>query len=114
MEKVRVMLFKVGENPEVGYVAPDLKEWEEFCGGTIGLHPIGGGLSLVVNNKAQILNLPKNYVMHYNKGRQVVLLGNFFVHSYNEFGETADLSDEEIELIKGHFTKATESDRDII
>lgn len=86
---ITLLVYKVGEPPEVKVIPNELQHFQDIVGGYIETVGLGNGIIAVVNEEGLIYNLPKNRMF----------VGNFFICKScpPEFGS---LTEAEIELIK--------------
>ena len=99
---MKVIAYKVGQEPQVIELENDLKEMQDFVGGYIEAIPVTDELILVCNEEGKYLDLPTNrqvYMMDRPVLRDVIC-GNFFVCRDNE-EDFADIHDGDIESLGG-------------
>lgn len=113
--KIKVLIKKVGEEPEVREIESNLRTLQELVGGYIesvyfGANLDSHGIFAYGNENAKFEHQECNFWL-YNK--QDVFCGTAIFMKDNEMGEEVSLTDEDIELIKMSLEKSkmTESEQ---
>ncbi len=99
---MKVIAYRVGQEPEVIELGNDLKEMQEFVGGYIETIRVTDELILVCNEEGKYLDLPTNrqvYMIDLPMLRDIIC-GDFFVCRDNE-EEFDDVSEGDIERLGG-------------
>lgn len=105
---MKVIVFKVGQSPEVKEIN-GLKKMQEVVGGYIETVMLRNNIVLVCNEDGLSLNLPVNRTI---KG--ITIVGDFFLTKFDGIDDFTDLTDVEIsEWIPEKFDKRFEYYKDI-
>jgi hypothetical protein len=91
-QKIRVLIYPVGEPPREVVIDSDLSAFQKVVGGyieVVGLAclPSGGTIDLICNEEGLIYGLPFN---RYVDGHRIV--GQFLIMRHNSEGEPSSLS----------------------
>jgi hypothetical protein len=95
MNKIKVIVCKVGHDPIVETVDTDLKTMQSLVGGYIECLQLDGsenrGIDLWCNEEGRISALPPN-----RKVFDQFIHGDFFIAAHDDEGETVGLTEREI------------------
>lgn len=94
----RILVVKVGKNPEVSTIKQGLEPMQEVVGGLIEAVGLEDQLDIFCNEEGHLLHLPFNR----DVGRHHIM-GDFFVSRSNDDGETIDLTDADVEKYTKEF-----------
>lgn len=95
-KNLKIVLKKVGENPEIMKIENTLEKKQELVGGLIEIVPVLEDVLLVCNEEGKLDNLLPNLIFPYD-----YIAGDcFFVSDDYENGDFKSLTDEQIEEIK--------------
>lgn len=61
---MKVMIKRVGENPEVVEMVDDLKSYQEIVGGYIEVFPLWDGILCICNEEGKLKGLPPNFACY--------------------------------------------------
>lgn len=94
--ELRILLKKVGKNPEVMNIENTLKAKQKLVNGLIEVVPITDEILLICNEEGKLNNLPPNLLFDYD-----YIAGDcFFIGDDFENGDFKSLTDEQIIEIK--------------
>lgn len=93
---MRAIVKRVGQSPRVEDIKNDLQTLQELVGGYIECVMVGKGIVLVVNEEGKLDGLPANFPL----GNDVIVGTAVFVANGFD-GDFTDLTDEQIETVKG-------------
>ena len=97
---IKILLKKVGKDPEVIEIRNTLEEKQRLVGGLIEVIPYDD-LLLICNEEGKLLNLPPNLIFEYD-----YIAGDCFLAGDDfENGDFKSLTDEEIESYTKEFKK---------
>ena len=98
MEKnnLRIVLKRVGKNPEVINIENTLKAKQRLVGGLIEIFPVTDDILLICNEEGKLENLPPNLLFDYD-----YIAGDcFFIGDDYDNADFKSLTDEQIEEVK--------------
>lgn len=93
---MRAIIKRVGQSPQVEDIKNDLQTLQELVGGYIECVMVGKGIVLIVNEEGKLQGLPQNFPL----GNDVIVGTAVFVGNGFD-GDFTDLTDEQIETVKG-------------
>lgn len=98
MDKIKVMVKKVGENPEVVYIENDFREMQKLVGGYMERvpfwpQPISRNVDLMCNEEGKMIGLEPNFAIPGD-----VIMGDVFF-SRHEGEDTVSLTDQDVQDI---------------
>ena len=95
-EELKIVLKKVGEEPEVMNIENTLEAKQELVGGLIQIASITEEILLVCNEEGKLENLPPNLLFDYD-----YIAGDcFFIGDDYDNADFKSLTDEQIEEVK--------------
>jgi len=98
-EEIRVLVKRVGDEPKIETIAPGLHPMQEIVGGNIERIIVEAcperEISLWFNEEGRMFELPTQTVKLLEPWNKMEVFGNCFLEA-NEFGESVDLTPEEI------------------
>ena len=95
-EELKIVLKKVGEEPEVINIENTLEAKQKLVDGLIEVIRIAEDILLICNEEGKLLNMPPNLIFDYD-----YIAGNcFFIGDDYLKGSFKSLSDEQIEEVK--------------
>lgn len=99
--EIQVVIVEPDKKPYKKVIPNSLDAMKEIVGGwienvTIGATPTGARLGIVVNEEGKLIGLPYNRRI-IGRGGSDMLVGNFFITSYNLEGDNVSLTDEQAE-----------------
>ena len=93
---MKAIIKEVGQSPRVEDIKNDLQTLQELVGGYIECVMVGKGIVLIVNEEGKLQGLPQNFPL----GNDVIVGTAVFVGNGFD-GDFTDLTDEQIETVKG-------------
>lgn len=98
---IKVVVCEVDKEARVTTIKNDLKTLQELVGGYIEVLNIDDGIDLVCNEEGKIIGLPLNREIKDKNGNRIdIICGNMLFVSFDDEGEFASLTDEQIEKIQ--------------
>ena len=106
-DKIRILMYRPQEDVEEMVIDNDLEALHDAVGGYIEcISPFSDmDVDLVCNEEGKLMGLRPNRVLMDKKTKQRydLLVGNFFLVSFDDEGNFKSLTDEQIDKIKSEF-----------
>lgn len=106
-DKIRILMYRPQEDVEEMVIDNDLEALHDAVGGYIEcISPFSDmDVDLVCNEEGKLMGLRPNRVLMDKKTKQHydLLVGNFFLVSFDDEGNFKSLTDEQIDKIKSEF-----------
>lgn len=93
---MKVLVVRVGEQPQVMDIKDDLKTYQAIVGGYIQCISIDENVDMVCNDEGKIIGLPINRPLVFNNRLVDIICGDFFIVGVDE----ADFTDLPEHMIK--------------
>ena len=90
MAQIKVVIVRVGEQPQIELINDDLKTMQTIVGGYIEVQNLDCGFYLTCNEDGIRLKLAPNGCS---------ILGNYFITKINNTGDYISLNDKECEMV---------------
>jgi len=91
MNKIKIIIKKVGLPPEYAEIEPTLEVMQKLVGGYLECVRLTATVDLWCNEDGKGLGLPFNVFLAQNGELQDAVVGDFFLARHNEEGDTVSL-----------------------
>ena len=100
MGKIKVVVYRVGQEPQVETIEDSLAGMQSVVGGYIETVGIDGDIILVCNEEGKMVGLPANRSL-----RGDIIVGDCFITAAGEEGDFVSLTDEQVKRAKSVFAQ---------